>query len=91
VPTRGEVEVQIRAILAEVLPDYDISALPSDRNLVDDLGVDSLTLVDFVVELERCTGIRVDNEDFERLTSIDAVVDYVCSWNNTHTSVSAPG
>jgi acyl carrier protein len=78
-PTRSELETTVRSTLAEVLPDHDISAIPSDANLVEALDVDSITLVDFVVELERCTGIRVANEDFERLTSIDAVVDYVAA------------
>ena len=76
---RSKVEAMIRSTLGEVLPDQDISAVPGDANLVDSLGVDSLDLIEFVLELERRTGARVADEDLKRLTSIDAVVDYVCA------------
>jgi acyl carrier protein len=76
--TRSEVDATIRSTLGEVLPDQDISVVPGDANLVDSLGVDSLDLIEFVLELERRTGARVADEDLKRLTSIDAVVDYVC-------------
>ena len=60
----------------EVVPDKDISAVPNDADL-EALGVDSMALVDFVLELERETGITVADQDILGLTSIDAIVDYV--------------
>jgi acyl carrier protein len=59
------------------LPDDDIAAVPGDANLVETLGIDSLSLVDFLLELERETGLRIPDEDLARLTTIDAIVDYV--------------
>ena len=77
--TRSECEEGIRSILGEVLPDHDISKIRSDANLVEELGIDSLALVDFVLELERETGLRVADDDLLRLTSIDAIVDFVAA------------
>jgi acyl carrier protein len=59
------------------LPDDDIAAVPGDANLVETLDIDSLSLVDFLLELERETGLRIPDEDLARLTTIDAIVDYV--------------
>jgi acyl carrier protein len=75
--TRAECEARIRAALAEVLPDDDIAAVPGDANLAETLDIDSLSLVDFLLELERETGLRIPDEDLGRLTTIDAIVDYV--------------
>ena len=75
--TRAECEARIRAALAEVLPDDDIAAVPGDANLAETLDIDSLSLVDFLLELERETGLRIPDEDLPRLTTIDAIVDYV--------------
>jgi acyl carrier protein len=75
-PSRSEVTARVRAILGEVVPDKDISAVPNDADL-EALGVDSMALVDFVLELERETGITVADQDILGLTSIDAIVDYV--------------
>jgi acyl carrier protein len=78
-PSRSELNAQVRAILSEVVPDKDISTIRDDADLEQALGVDSMALVDFVLELERETGITVADQDLLRLTSIDAIVDYVAA------------
>jgi acyl carrier protein len=75
--TKAECEARVRAVLAEVEPDADLDTLASDADFVEQLGIDSLSLVDFVLELERETGLRVPDEDLPGLTSIDAIVEYV--------------
>ncbi len=52
--------------------------LPGDElRLVEDLGVDSLTLLEIVSLAEEVFGISVDNEDLVRLRTISDVVRFI--------------
>ena len=43
------------------------------------LGLDSLDIIEIVMELEEQFGIEIDDEDAEKLSSIDEVAEYVHS------------
>lgn len=45
--------------------------------LVDDLGMDSLTVVEFVVRVEEATGVRIEDADATGFRTLGDVVDYV--------------
>ena len=63
--------------LAEVLTDVagvDPAAVTPDARLADDLGIDSLTLVDVVVAAEDRFGVVIPDEDWARFVTVgDAV------------------
>jgi acyl carrier protein len=74
---RADAEATIRSILAELFPDRDVAAVPSDAPLGDALEIDSMAQIDLVLEIERRTGIHVPDEDIELLTSIDVAAAYL--------------
>jgi acyl carrier protein len=41
------------------------------------LGADSLDMVEIVMKLEEAFGVEIDDQDAEKLVSIDQVVDYI--------------
>lgn len=57
--------------------------LKIDKNTItpistlQDLGADSLDLVEIVMRLEEVFGIEINDEDAEKLHNINDVVDYV--------------
>ena len=57
--------------------------LSIDREMVqkshsfDDLGADSLDMVEIVMKLEEEFGIEINDDDAEKLTSLGQVVDYI--------------
>lgn len=48
-----------------------------DASFTDDLGADSLDLVELVMALEEEFGGEITDEDAERLTRVRDVVDYL--------------
>lgn len=46
-------------------------------SFVDDLGADSLDLVELVMALEEEFGVEIPDEDAEQLTTVGEVVDYI--------------
>lgn len=76
-PTKTDLEGQVRGILAELFPDHDVGSLPADAEFADTLDMDSMALIDTVLEIERRTGVHIPDEDLDGLTTIDATVRYL--------------
>ncbi len=66
---------KIRAIISEQL-DIDESEITPDTTL-EDLGVDSLDLVDIVMDIEDEFELEVPDDALERFTTVGDVVAFV--------------
>ncbi len=68
---------KVAAIVATKLS-IDPSTIKSDSNL-QDLGADSLDLVEITMKLEEQFGIEIDDAKAENLKNVNDVVEYVHS------------
>lgn len=48
-----------------------------EQATLEDLGADSLDLVEIIMKLEEVFGIEINDEDAEKLSNVQEVVDYV--------------
>ena len=48
-----------------------------EASMQDDLGADSLDLVDLVMSVEEEFGVKVADEDLENITTVGDIVDYI--------------
>jgi acyl carrier protein len=76
--TREEVLGRIRAHLSEELG-IDPSKIEERSRFKEDLEADSLDLVELVVELEDTYGIRIAEDQAERIKTIGQAADFVLS------------
>ncbi|HXD79644.1 MAG TPA: acyl carrier protein [Puia sp.] len=53
------------------------SALTPNASFSNDLGLDSLDVLETFMALEKEFGIRISDEELEKLTSVGAVIDYI--------------
>ena len=67
---------RIRTIIAEQLG-LDVAEVSPDSNILDDLGADSLDVVEFVMTLEDEFDIEVPDEAAESIRTIADVERYV--------------
>ncbi len=67
---------KVRDILAEQL-DLDPDSIQMDSRLLDDLGADSLDVVDLVMAIEDEFSIEVSDEALESMTTIADAVNYI--------------
>lgn len=67
---------KVTSIVVEQLS-VEESALVPEANLLDDLGADSLDVVELVMALEEEFGIEIPDDDVENIRTIKDVVDYV--------------
>jgi acyl carrier protein len=68
----------VKKIILERL-DVDENKITLQANLKDDLGADSLDIVEMVMEIEDEFGIEVDDEDAESIVTVGDAVAYLAS------------
>ena len=71
------VETKVKKIIAEKLSDVDFDDIVPEASLIDDLGADSLALVELVMSMEEAFDIDIDDEDAEKLITVKDAIDYI--------------
>lgn len=74
----SEVESKVKAAVAEQLG-INAEDIKTDASFMDDLGADSLDLVELVMSFENEFGITIPDEDSAQLTTVQSAIDYVQS------------
>ncbi len=77
----GEASVEIvserlRGLMAEQLG-VEPSEMKPDANILEDLGADSLDVVEMVMAIEEAFDIEIDDEDAEAMRTVADVEAYV--------------
>jgi acyl carrier protein len=67
---------QIVTALADYLK-RDKKSIQLNHNLREDLGLDSMSTIELVYQIEDVFDLEVPNEDLVKLTTVGSVVDYV--------------
>lgn len=75
--TRQTAQEAIRAALLAVAPDADLDSLDPTEYLRDALGLDSIDFLAFVEQLSTSTGRRIDEDDYDRLSTLDSAVEFL--------------
>ena len=67
---------KIKEILAKQLR-IDMDTIADDSNIVEDLGADSLDVVEMLMSIEDNLGIIISDDDAAKLTTVRDVADYL--------------
>ncbi len=67
---------QVKKILCDQL-DLDDEQVTEDSEVIDDLGADSLDIVDLVMTLEEEFDTEIPDEDIENLRTVGDIVKYI--------------
>lgn len=75
--TRDELRSVLLGILANIAPDADVARLSGNRDLREQLDIDSMDFLSFMAAIQETTGVDVPERDYGKLASLDAVLDYL--------------
>lgn len=69
---------KVKAIIAEKL-NVDQDEIKLESSIVDDLGADSIDLIELIMNLEEEYGISISDEQAVKLKTVGDVVDFINS------------
>jgi acyl carrier protein len=72
--TKTQARDLVRDVLRTVAPGPDLDSLSPHDDLRDTLGLDSLDFLTVVTRTSERTGIRIDEDDYDRLADLDGWV-----------------
>ena len=72
----NDIEAKVKSAVAEQLS-LNADEINNGASFMDDLGADSLDLVELVMAFENEFGITIPDEDSAELTTVQKAIDYV--------------
>ncbi|MDQ7038727.1 MAG: acyl carrier protein [Aquificota bacterium] len=70
------IEDRIREIIADQLG-VEVEKVTPEAKFVDDLGADSLDVVELIMAFEEEFGIEIPDEDAEKIQTVGDVINYL--------------
>ncbi len=67
---------KVKAILSEQF-DVEESEITAETTLADDLGADSLDVVDLLMSIEDEFEVEIPDEEVENIKTVGALVEYI--------------
>lgn len=74
--TRENIAEEIKKLISESLS-TDINEIKEDSKFVDDLGADSLDIVELVMSMENKFDIEIPDEDAQKIKTVGEAIDYI--------------
>ncbi len=76
----AELPIVVYGIIERHLPAENTRSLanaPDDTRLIEDLGIDSLTLLEIVLSIEETVGISIENEELREIATLGQVKTFI--------------
>jgi acyl carrier protein len=74
-----DLRVAVTAVLAQIAPEAAVDSLPGDVDLREELDIDSMDFLNFVVGIADTTGADIPERDYAQLATLDGCVAYLRS------------
>ncbi len=72
----SSVAEKVKSIIADQLS-VDQEEVTNDASFLDDLGADSLDVVELIMTFEEEFGIEIPDDDAEKITKVKDAIDYI--------------
>ncbi|MBI2528361.1 MAG: acyl carrier protein [Candidatus Rokubacteria bacterium] len=77
--TAGEIRAEVLAALGDIAPEADLASLRAEVGFREQLDVDSMDLLNFVVALHERLGVDIPEADYPKLSTLDRCVEYLAA------------
>ncbi len=81
------IEDRIKTIISEQL-NLKLDKIQNHSSFVDDLGADSLDIIELIMALEEEFNIEITDEEAEKITTVQSAIDHVMNIKKDETKTS---
>jgi acyl carrier protein len=75
--TTDEIRTTIVRLLCDVAPEADPETILPDVEFRDQLDIDSMDLLNFVVAVDQELGVEIPEREYARLGTVDALAGWI--------------
>lgn len=77
--TREEIRSRVLAELSRIAPEVEAESLRARRPLRQEVDLDSMDWLNFLLALEKAFGVAIPERDYRRLNTLDELLDYLAA------------
>lgn len=77
--TKEEIRSTVLRILGEIAPEADLNKLKPDVSFRDQLDIDSMDFLNFVIALDEELHVSIPESDYAKLSSLDSSMELLTS------------
>jgi len=75
--TESEIGQIVRQALSNVAPEVDLAAIDPKKDLRDQIDIDSVDFLNFVIGLHKELGVEIPDADLPKLTTLNGCAAYL--------------
>ena len=75
--TGPEIREAVVQILSDINPDEDFAGMDDNVSFRDQFSMDSMDLLDIVLELRKRYKVQIPEEDYPKLSNMNSTVEYL--------------
>ena len=75
--THDEIEATVLRALGEIAPEADLGLIKPDVAFREQLDLDSMDVLNFVITLHAALGVEIPEADYPKLVTLEGCVEYV--------------
>ncbi|MDR0608832.1 MAG: acyl carrier protein [Planctomycetaceae bacterium] len=75
--TGPEIREAVISILADIAPDENFASMKDEVSFRDQFEMDSMDLLDIVLELRKRYRVQIPEEDYPKLDNMNSTVEYL--------------
>jgi len=72
-----QVRERVLEILSGLAPEVDVHALRPDVRIRDQIDVDSMDFLNFLIAVDAEIGVDIPEADYSRLTTLNSIYEYL--------------
>ncbi|HLF76595.1 MAG TPA: phosphopantetheine-binding protein [Dehalococcoidia bacterium] len=75
--TTDELHERVLGILAELAPEIDVHALKPNVRLRDQIDLDSMDFLNFLIGIDEQLGVDIPEADYAKLSTLGDIFEYL--------------
>lgn len=75
--TRDEIRTNVLRLLGNVAPEADPQSLRTNVSFRDQLDIDSMDLLKFMISVHKEFGVEIPERDYPKMMTVDGCVAYI--------------